>query len=111
MSTAELLQFAAGILAGLAIWSLASERRMIRRLRAADAVSAAHPAPLSVDTPVARYRLWRLLRAGAVVEASPGLYYLNRDGYERYRDVRRKRVLAVMAILLAILTLLRRSVR
>jgi hypothetical protein len=111
MTSTEILQLLAGVLFGLALWSLISERRIIRRLREADAISAAASVALAIDNPVARYRLLRLLKSGAVVEASAGRYFLHRDAYQRYRDSRRKRVLAAMVILLAVLTLLRRTFR
>jgi hypothetical protein len=111
VTSTEILQLFAGVLFGLAVWSFISERRIMGRLRQAGAISAAAAVPLAIDNPVARFRLLRLLKAGAVVEASTGRYFLHRDAYQRYRDSRRKRVLAAMVILLAVLTLLRRTFR
>lgn len=103
-----MLSLAVGVLFGLVIWSLASERRIVQRLATFNALDRPAAVPLSVDTPVARYRLWRLLKSGAVVDTG-GRYFLDRDAYRRYRDTRRKRVFAIMVMLLALLTLLRRT--
>jgi hypothetical protein len=103
-----MLPLAAGVLFGLAIWSLASERRIVRLLTKFNAADRTTAMPLPIDTPAARYRLWRLLTSGAVVDTG-GRYFLDRDAYRRYRDTRRKRVFAMMIMLLALLTLLRRT--
>ena len=108
MSRSDIVSLAAGLLFGLAIWLVLSEKRIVRRLTSFGAFDRETAAPLSIETPAARFRLWRLLRFGAVVDTG-GRYYLDRDAYRRYRDVRRKRVLAVMLVLLALLTLMRRT--
>jgi hypothetical protein len=105
------LQLLVGMIAGLAVWSLLAEQRMVRRMRIFEATRPQNAVSLGAVTPVAQYRLWRLRRAGVVIEARPGFFYFKAAAYERYRDARRKRILAVMLIVVALLTVLRRTLR
>lgn len=83
----------------LIIALLASERRLIRRLRAAAAVSpetAMHlPPPRS---PITRFRLARLQKSRAVVAAGHGRFYLDAVAYLHLRRLRRRRAFVVIAV-------------
>jgi hypothetical protein len=96
----EILRLLSAVVPLLALILLATERRMIRRLRNGGAVSAATAIPLNARSVFARFRLARLRSAGAVVTASADRFFLDADAYARYRRWRRKRALAVIAILL-----------
>lgn len=73
-----------------------AERRLIEGLRRAGAVNAGAARPLeSEGFQVAR--LEKLLDAGVIREASPGVYYVDETAYERYRHGKRMGVLAVVA--------------
>jgi hypothetical protein len=111
MTLTAFLQLLGGVLAGLAVWSLLAEQRMVRRMRMFEATRPEKAVALGAVTPVAQFRLWRMHRAGVVSEPRPGFFYFNARAYERYRDARRKRVLAVMLIVVALLTVLRRTLR
>jgi Mn-dependent DtxR family transcriptional regulator len=90
----------------LVVALLATERRLVRRLRHAAATSPDTAAPLTVHSFLARFRLARLQRAGAVVAAGSGRFFLDAAGYARYRQSRRRRAIVVLTAALPILLFL-----
>jgi hypothetical protein len=77
------------------------ERRLIEGLRRAGAVNAGAARPLEsrgsqVD------RLEKLLEAGVILQAAPGVYYVDETAYQRYQQGKRVGVLAVVAVLLLV---------
>jgi hypothetical protein len=86
-----------------------AERRLIEGLRRAGAVNAGTARPLE-PRGFQVGRLERLLAAGVILEAAPGIYYVDETAYERYRQSKRIGVLAILAALALIgLLLLVRS--
>lgn len=106
MTRTEILRVVASVGWVLAVALLATERRLIRRLRRAAAVSPATAVRLPVRSPITRFRLARLRRAEAVVAAGPERFYLDAAGYGRYRRARRRRALTVLAVALPLIVLL-----
>ena len=105
MTRSEILRLTAGVL-WLAVFSLiAAERRIVRRLRRSGAVDSASAASLSAWSPLIRLRLAWLLRSGAVVGTAAGRYYLDDEGFARYRRRRKHRALTVLAVMLPLLGL------
>ena len=78
-----------------------AERRHIEGLRRAGAVNAGAARPLE-PRGFQVGRLEKLVEAGVVREASPGVYYVDETAYERYRHGKRMGVLAVAAALLLV---------
>ena len=62
-----------------------TDRRIHRRLRAAAATTPAQAIALPTRSPLWRWRLRRVLGAGAVQVETGGLYYLDLLGWQRYR--------------------------
>lgn len=88
-------------LGGVAVMALlATDRRLVRRLRNAGADRPQNAKPLVVTSPLARMRLERLVNAGAIVQVSDGWCYLDPDGYAQYRRTRQRRALVVLAVML-----------
>ena len=86
-----------------------AERRLIEGLRRAGAVNAGAARPLEARG-FQVGRLERLLETGVILEASPGVYYVDETAYQRYRQSKRIGALAVLAALVLIgLLLLVRS--
>jgi hypothetical protein len=100
MTRTEILRVIAAMAWVVAIAMLASERRIVRTLRRADATDPGRAAALASLTPVSRFRLRRLMRGGAVVAAAPGRFYLDPAGFARYRRSRRRRALIVLGVAL-----------
>ena len=78
-----------------------AERRLVEGLRRAGAVNAGAARPLEprgfqVD------RLEKLLEAGVILEATPGVYYVDETAYERYRQGKHIGLLAILAALLLV---------
>ena len=82
----------------LAAVILATDRKIVRRLRAAGATSATHAVEFDPPGPMGPARLRRMVSAGAVRQAGTG-YYLDEKGYLAWRAVRRKRALTVLAVM------------
>jgi hypothetical protein len=83
----------------LVIALLVSERRLLRRLRAAAAVNPETATPLPPPrSPITRFRLARLQKSRAVVAAGNGRFYLDTVAYARYRRARRRRGFVVIAM-------------
>jgi hypothetical protein len=102
----DLLRIAATAAWVVVIALLASERRIVRALRRADATGPERAAPLTARTPVSRFRLRRLIGGGAVVAAGDGRFYLDRHGFARYRRSRRRRALVMLSVALPLIALL-----
>lgn len=80
----------------------AAEQKLLAPLRAAGATSPARAVPLAVDDGVSPERLRSLMRRGIVVEARPGLYYIDEAAVARGRQVSRP-VLVVVILALSII--------
>jgi hypothetical protein len=78
-----------------------AERRLIEGLRRAGAVNAGTARPLDVRG-LQGGRLEKLVEAGVILEAQPGVYYVDETAYERYRQGKWVGVLAVIAALLLV---------
>lgn len=82
----------------IAIAITAAERRLMRRLRAAGARSAATAQPLPELRMIEARRLEHLKDAGAIREAEPGRYWVDDEAYAAYRGDRRALALALMVL-------------
>ena len=78
-----------------------AERRLIEGLRRAGAVNAGAARPLE-PRGFQVGRLERLLEAGVILEATPGVYYVDETAYERYRQGKHIGLLAILAALLLV---------
>ncbi len=85
---------------------LATDRKIVRRLRAAGAMNAAHAIEFDPPGPIGRARLRRMLTVGAVRETDANRYYLDENTFRAWRVVRRKRALAVVAIMAVLIAML-----
>jgi hypothetical protein len=78
-----------------------AERRLIEGLRRAGAVNAGAARPLdprSLEVGL----LEKLVEAGVIREASPGVYYVDETAYERYQQGKRIGLLAALAAALLV---------
>ncbi len=73
-----------------------AERRLIEGLRRAGAVNAGQARPLE-PRGFQVGRLEKLIEAGVILEAAPGVYYVDETAYERYRQGKHIGLLAVIA--------------
>jgi len=89
----------------LVVAMIGAERRLLRRLRSASAVDPQTAISLEPRGPLARFRLGRLERAGAVCRTATGLRYLDAAGFKKYRQARRLRAFKILAVLLPLLAL------
>ncbi len=78
-----------------------AERRLIEGLRRAGAVHAGAARPLEPGG-FEVGRLEKLLEARVILEAAPGVYYVDEAVYERYRQGKWIGLLALVAILLLV---------
>jgi hypothetical protein len=78
-----------------------AERRLIEGLRRAGAVNAGAARPLE-PRGFQVGRLEKLLEAGVILEAAPGVYYVDETAYERYRQGKRIGLLAIIAALVLV---------
>lgn len=78
-----------------------AERRLIEGLRRAGAVNAGAARPLE-PRGFQVGRLEKLLEAGVILEAAPGVYYVDETAYERYRQGKRIGLLAIVAALVLV---------
>ena len=106
MTRTEVLRLVAGLVWVLAIAFAAAERRIVRTLVRAGANSPDSSTSVPSRTPFTRLRLARLRRGGAVVATGPGRFYLDPDGFARYRRNRRRRAVIVLAALLPLIGML-----
>lgn len=81
----------------LAIFIVRTDRRLIR---AVEGTSPDRPVLLPPLDPLSRWRLQRLQSVGAIVEAPKGRFFLEPEGWQRYRARRRKLVVIVLAVVL-----------
>jgi hypothetical protein len=100
VSSAELLRVVAGVFVLLRLAILATDRRIVRRLKGAGAMSAGSSVPVQSRRPLWQWRL-RALSARGIVGRTPTGYFVNEPRYEAERRGRRIRAFAVFAILLA----------
>ncbi len=77
----------------LAIFIVRTDRRLVR---AVEGTSPDRPVLLPPLDPLSRWRLQRLQSVGAIVEAPKGRFFLEPEGWQRYRARRRKRVAIVL---------------
>ncbi len=106
MTRTDVLRAIGGLMWLLVFAMLAADKRIIRRLRAASANSPQSATTLTLRSPLARFRLARMQRAGAVRDAGAGLMYLDPAGFEQYRRRRRRRALKVLVVVIPSLLLL-----
>jgi hypothetical protein len=85
---------------------LATDRKIVRRLRAAGATDAAHAIAFDPPGPVGPARLRRMIAAGAVHDTGAHRYYLDEAGFRAWRASRRKRALIVVGILVVMIAML-----
>ena len=85
---------------------LATDRKIVRRLRAAGAINPAHAIEFDPPGPVGRARLRRMLSVGAVRETGASRYYLDENNFRTWRVVRRKRALAIFALMAVLIAML-----
>ena len=78
-----------------------AERRLIEGLRRAGAVNAGAARPLE-PRGFQVGRLEKLVEAGVILEASPGVYYVDETAYQRYRQGKHIGMLAVVAAVLLV---------
>jgi hypothetical protein len=90
----------------LAAVILATDRKIVRRLRAAGAINATHAIEFHPPGPVGRARLRRMLSVGAVRETDANRYYLDENNFRAWRVVRRRRALAVVGIMVVLIAIL-----
>lgn len=84
---------------------LIAERRLITRLMRADAVSAPTAQALEGLPWFQSRRLQRLLNKGVVVEAQPGIYYLNVPALADHQIARRRRAAIALVVVLVLFAL------
>lgn len=106
MSRAELLQIIAALVGALGAVIGAAESRLIRRFQKAGASSDAHPIQLGKIRPITRWRLKRLMSAGAIVPVDDAAYFLDSDRFARLKRQRRKRALFILGMLTAVFLVL-----
>lgn len=87
----------------LAAAILRTDRRIVKQLRSADALSPERAMELSVPPAIGPWRLRRLVQVAAIGKAESSRYFLQSEGYERYQQQRRRRGLIVMGVLLLLL--------
>jgi hypothetical protein len=78
-----------------------AERRLIEGLRRAGAINAGAARPLDARG-FQVGRLEKLLEAGVILEAAPGVYYVDETAYERYRQGKHIGMLAFLAAILLV---------
>ncbi len=80
-----------------------AEARIHRQLADAGAVSAQAAVALSPGRSIDRRRLEALIRGGAVRVTANSRHFLDADGWNTYRQNRRRRVLYALSVVLALL--------
>ena len=80
-----------------------ARRRVVRRLESEGAVSPETGRPLADLSRIERGRVARLIELGAIHEADPGRYWLDRERYAVYADHQRRiAILVVIGLLVAL---------
>jgi hypothetical protein len=82
------------------------ERRVLERLRRADATSPGAARPVDELRPLEAAQLERLLEAGVIREAAPGTYFLDQVVYATYLRRRQLTLLTVAVVVAAALAVL-----
>jgi hypothetical protein len=77
-----------------------TDRKLLSRLRAADATSPERALTFEALSGLAAMRLQRLTDGGAVVATPDGRYFLDEEGWLNYRSERRRRALGAVAIVM-----------
>lgn len=95
MSIAQLL---APLAAALAALLAATDRKIERVLRGEDATAAERAVLVPHRTPFTALRLKRLAGVGAI-HAAGDRHYIDEDGWRRWRSMRRRRALTILAVL------------
>ena len=103
MTRTDILRLAGAVCWFLVAGMIGTERSLLRRLRSASALNPQTAIRLEPRWPLARLRLGRLERAGAVVLTPSGNRYLDAAGYARYGQARRRRALTVLIVLVPLL--------
>lgn len=85
---------------------LATDKKIVRRLREAGATAPGLAVELDPPGPVGPARLRRMVSVGAVRETSSKRYYLDEQGYRAWRGVRRKRALVIFGIMICVIAVL-----
>jgi hypothetical protein len=85
---------------------LATDRKIVRRLREAGATAPGLAVELDPPGPVGPARLRRMISVGAVREAGHGRYYFDEQSYRAWRVVRRKRALIIFSIMIGLIAML-----
>lgn len=80
-----------------------AEARIHRQLLEARAFTAESAIPLTLRRSIDKRRLQGLIRGGAVWTVASDRYFLDTDGWSRYQDNRRRRVLFALAAVAAII--------
>jgi hypothetical protein len=89
----------------LAAAVLGTDRRILRRLRAARATSPGEAVVITSGSPLMRWRLGRLAGAGALHSVEHDRYYLDEEGWRRFRQRRRLRALRIIGVALVLAAL------
>jgi len=79
-----------------------TDRRIVRRLRERNALSADTATTLPSWRLLSRWRAQRLMEHGALVGVPPDRVYLSEAGWQAYRTSRRRIILIVLAILIPV---------
>lgn len=80
----------------------AGDRRLLDRLAAAGATSAANAVVMGDLSPAERVRLVRLVKEGVVCEPEPGRYHLDAAAWEGYGERERGQVRSILLAVFAI---------
>ena len=80
---------------------VATDKRIVRRLRTANATTAERAVRFEPPRPLGPIRLRRMVNAGAV-GASGGRYFLDENGYAAWRRARRTRAVVVVSLLIVV---------
>ena len=83
-----------------------TDRKIVRSLRAAQAIDPARAVSFTPPGRIGRKRLDRMVRAGAVGAAGAGLYYLDEARYTEWRSARHRRAFIVLGMLLSMVGVL-----
>ena len=86
----------------MAAMILATDRKILRRLREGGATDAARAIDFHPPGPIGPARLRRMVSGGAVKRDAAGRCYVDERGYAAWRAARRKRGLGVVAVMTAI---------
>jgi hypothetical protein len=85
---------------------LRTDRRIVRELRQAQALSIASAIPLHTPPIFGSWRIRRLSGAGAICLVQPERFYLDENGYAAFRKRRRQRALLLLCVFLPLIFLM-----